>query len=92
MVDYRFSRSSWANYVVCGLEYVLVLVDGRGTGYKGRKLRNTVKNNLGFFETVDQIEAGKQSAKKPYIDKKRIGIWGWVRLFFLSLLVFLLQS
>ncbi|KAH6915679.1 dipeptidyl-peptidase [Coprinopsis sp. MPI-PUGE-AT-0042] len=77
MVDYRFSRSSWANYVVCGLEYVLVLVDGRGTGYKGRKLRNTVKNNLGFFETIDQIEAGKQWAKKPYIDKKRIGIWGW---------------
>ena len=56
---------------------MLVLVDGRGTGYKGRKLRNTVKNNLGFFETVDQIEAGKQWAKKPYIDKKRIGIWGW---------------
>jgi dipeptidyl aminopeptidase len=41
------------------LKYIVVIVDGRGTGYKGRKLRNPVKGNLGFFETVDQIEAAK---------------------------------
>ncbi|KAJ2927846.1 hypothetical protein H1R20_g9258, partial [Candolleomyces eurysporus] len=76
-IDYRWARSDWYNYLTCGLKYIVVIVDGRGTGYKGRKLRNPVKGNLGFFETVDQIEAAKEWAKKPYVDPKRIGIWGW---------------
>ncbi|KAF5341108.1 hypothetical protein D9611_005871 [Ephemerocybe angulata] len=76
-VDQRFARSDWANYVACGLKTIVVIVDGRGTGFKGRKLRNPVKGNLGFFETIDQIEAAKEWAKKTYVDRKRIGIWGW---------------
>jgi dipeptidyl aminopeptidase len=58
MVDHRFSRD-WHEYLACGLEYITVTVDGRGTGFKGRKLRNPVKNNLGFYETIDQIAAAK---------------------------------
>ncbi|KAJ3509953.1 hypothetical protein NLJ89_g4948 [Agrocybe chaxingu] len=58
LVDQRFTRD-WHHYLACAHSYVIVTVDGRGTGYKGRKLRNTVKNNLGFFETVDQIAAAK---------------------------------
>ncbi|TEB18482.1 dipeptidyl-peptidase [Coprinellus micaceus] len=76
-VDQRFNRADWANYVACGLKTIVVIVDGRGTGFKGRKLRNPVKGNLGFFETIDQIEAAKEWAKKTYVDPKRIGIWGW---------------
>ncbi|TFK19411.1 dipeptidyl-peptidase [Coprinopsis marcescibilis] len=76
-VDARFVRSQWATYLAAGLQYVVVSVDGRGTGYKGRKLRNPVKSNLGFFETIDQIEAAKQWAARSYVDSKRIGIWGW---------------
>jgi len=52
-------------------------VDGRGTGYKGRKLRNPVKGNLGFWETKDQVNAARIWAAKNYVDRKRIGIWGW---------------
>jgi len=58
MVDQRFQRD-WHEYLAVGLQYVVVTVDGRGTGYKGRKLRNPVKDNLGFWETKDQIEAAK---------------------------------
>lgn len=68
----------WHHYLACGLGYVVVVVDGRGTGYNGRKLRNPVKGNLGFWETRDQIEAARQWADKVYVDSKRIGIWGWV--------------
>ncbi|KDR80915.1 hypothetical protein GALMADRAFT_241446 [Galerina marginata CBS 339.88] len=75
-VDQRFTRD-WHEYLACGLQYITVTVDGRGTGYKGRKLRNPVKDNLGFWETKDQIEAAKAWAKKPYVDPKRIGVWGW---------------
>jgi len=76
LVDLAFHRD-WHHYVACSLQYIVVIVDGRGTGFKGRKLRNTVKGNLGFFETIDQIAAAKAWAKKPYVDPKRIGIWGW---------------
>ncbi len=58
MVDLTFGRD-WHHYVACRLQYIVVTVDGRGTGFQGRKLRNTVKGNLGFYETVDQINAAK---------------------------------
>jgi dipeptidyl-peptidase-4 len=33
--------------------------------------------NLGKWETHDQIEAAKYLATLSYVDKDRIGIWGW---------------
>jgi dipeptidyl aminopeptidase B len=77
IVEMKFNPD-WHHYLTCGLGYVVVYVDGRGTGNKGRKLRNPVKGNLGFWETRDQIEAARQWADKVYVDPKRIGIWGWV--------------
>ncbi|KAI0737309.1 dipeptidyl aminopeptidase [Daedaleopsis nitida] len=76
MVDVRYGHD-WHDYVVCELQYIVVVVDGRGTGFKGRGLRNPVKNNLGRWETVDQVNAAKIWAAKEYVDPKRIGIWGW---------------
>jgi len=76
LTDLKFSRE-WDHYLACGLQYIIVIVDGRGTGFRGRKLRNPVRNNLGYFETIDQINAAKLWAAKNYVDPKRIGIWGW---------------
>ncbi|KAI9510550.1 dipeptidyl aminopeptidase [Russula earlei] len=67
----------WHAYLACSLQYVIVTVDGRGTGYKGRALRNPVKGNLGFWEVRDQVNAARVWATKNYIDPKRVGIWGW---------------
>ncbi|KAF7303130.1 hypothetical protein MKEN_01276700 [Mycena kentingensis (nom. inval.)] len=77
MVDLSFNRGDWHEYLACGHSYVVVTVDGRGTGFKGRKLRNPVKGNLGFWETKDQVAAARIWAAKDYVDPKRIGIWGW---------------
>ncbi|KAI0351315.1 dipeptidyl aminopeptidase [Trametes cingulata] len=76
LVDVRFQHD-WHTYVVSELQYIVVIVDGRGTGFRGRALRNPVKNNLGRWETVDQVNAAKIWAAKEYVDPKRIGIWGW---------------
>ena len=76
MVDGRCGHD-WHDYLVAELQYIVVVVDGRGTGFRGRALRNPVKNNLGRWETVDQIAAAKVWAAKEYVDPKRIGIWGW---------------
>lgn len=58
MVNHEFVHD-WHDFLACAREYVIVVVDGRGTGFKGRKLRNPVKDNLGYYETIDQINAAK---------------------------------
>ena len=68
LTDLKFNRD-WDHYVACGLQYIVVIVDGRGTGYKGRKLRNPVRNNLGYFETRDQINAAK-SVDWPIVSRQ----------------------
>ncbi|MBJ6366487.1 S9 family peptidase [Snuella sedimenti] len=57
--------------------YVIVCVDGRGTGYKGAAFKKMTQLQLGKYELEDQIEAAKQLGDLPYIDASRIGIWGW---------------
>ncbi|WWC91210.1 uncharacterized protein L201_006152 [Kwoniella dendrophila CBS 6074] len=76
MVHNRFERD-WHTYLVTTLKYIVVVVDGRGTGFKGRQLRNPVIDDLGHWEVVDQINAAKEMVKRGYVDRKRIGIWGW---------------
>ncbi|GAA5916914.1 hypothetical protein JCM5296_000616 [Sporobolomyces johnsonii] len=76
MVTTRWQRD-WQQYVSSTLGYVVVRVDPRGTGFKGRGHRMPVRNRLGELETADVIEAARQWAELPYIDEKRVGIWGW---------------
>ncbi len=57
--------------------YIVVCVDGRGTGYKGVEFKKVTQNELGKYEVEDQIAAAKKLGERPYIDASRIGIWGW---------------
>ncbi|WP_225035098.1 S9 family peptidase [Winogradskyella sp. SM1960] len=57
--------------------YIVVCIDGRGTGYKGSDFKKVTQNELGKYEVEDQIEAAKQLGKLDHIDESRIGIWGW---------------
>ncbi|WP_040756140.1 S9 family peptidase [Winogradskyella psychrotolerans] len=57
--------------------YIVVCIDGRGTGFKGADFKKLTQNELGKYEVEDQIEAAKQLGKRDYIDAERIGIWGW---------------
>ncbi len=57
--------------------YIVATVDGRGTGYKGAAFKKVTQNELGKYELEDQIAAAKLFGSYNYIDKDRIGIWGW---------------
>lgn len=57
--------------------YVIFVMDGRGTGGRGRDFRHIVYKDLGHWEINDLIEGAKYLATVPYIDATRIGIWGW---------------
>ncbi|WP_317167453.1 S9 family peptidase [Arenibacter sp. 6A1] len=57
--------------------YIVVCVDGRGTGFKGRDFKKVTYKELGKYEVQDQIDAAKQLSELPYVDESRTGIWGW---------------
>jgi len=57
--------------------YVIVCADGIGTGGRGREFKNKTYLNLGKYESDDQIYIGKYMAAQTFVDKARIGIWGW---------------
>ncbi|QNK76411.1 S9 family peptidase [Winogradskyella sp. PAMC22761] len=57
--------------------YIIVCIDGRGTGFKGADFKKVTQNELGKYEVEDQIAAAKQLGQLDYIDASRIGIWGW---------------
>lgn len=57
--------------------YLFVMVDGRGSGFRGRDFMKMVYQDLGHWEVNDQIEAAKWLKTLPYVDPRRIGIWGW---------------
>lgn len=57
--------------------YVVVCVDGRGTGGRGRSFCDIVYKRLGHYETIDQIAAARYAAALPYADPDRIAIFGW---------------
>ena len=57
--------------------YITVCVDGRGTGFKGAAFKKCTQNELGKLEVEDQIDAAKVIANYSYVDKTRIGIFGW---------------
>ncbi len=57
--------------------YIVVSVDGRGTGGKGVAFKKCIYRELGKYEIEDQIAAGKWLGKQAYIDKDRIGMFGW---------------
>jgi len=57
--------------------YIVACVDGRGTGYKGAEFKKCTYKELGKFEVEDQIDAAKLIGNYSYVDKSRIGIFGW---------------
>ena len=57
--------------------YIVAVVDTRGTGYRGEEFKKLTYKQLGKYETEDLIATGKYLAGLPFIDAKRVGVWGW---------------
>lgn len=57
--------------------FILVCVDGRGTGARGADFEKCTYMRLGDLESKDQVETALYLGTLPYVDKDNIGIWGW---------------
>lgn len=76
-VSNAMSGNYWWHQYLCQQGYMVVSVDNRGTGARGREFRTQTYGQLGNLETKDQIEGARWLAKQAYVDADRIGIWGW---------------
>ena len=57
--------------------FIVVSVDGRGTGGRGADFEKCTYLKIGDLESKDQVEAALYLGSMPFVDKDRIGIWGW---------------
>ncbi|MFH6603516.1 S9 family peptidase [Maribacter algicola] len=71
------AANDYWHQMLAQMGYIIVCVDGRGTGLKGRDFKKVTYLNLVKYETEDQISAAKKLSELPYIDEERTGIWGW---------------
>jgi dipeptidyl-peptidase-4 len=56
---------------------IIASVDNRGTGFRGEEFKKMTYLQLGYYETIDQVETSNYLGTLPYVDPNRIGIWGW---------------
>ena len=65
------------DYYLAQKGYIVVTVDGRGTGARGAEFEKCTYLKLGDLESKDQVEAALWLGRQPFVDAARIGIWGW---------------
>ncbi|CVK16305.1 dipeptidyl-peptidase-4 [Apibacter mensalis] len=67
----------WWHQMLAQEGYIIVSVDGRGTGGRGGNFKKLTYKQLGKLELEDQIAAAKWLQTQSFVDANRIGIWGW---------------
>ncbi len=74
--SYGYSDYYWY-HMLAQKGYVVFCFDGRGTGGRGAEFKKQTYKDLGRMECEDAIEAAKWLGQQSWVDKDRIGIWGW---------------
>ena len=74
--SYGYSDYYWY-HMLAQQGYVVFCFDGRGTGGRGAAFKKQTYKDLGRMECEDAIEAARWLGRQSWVDKERIGIWGW---------------
>jgi dipeptidyl-peptidase 4 len=74
--------NTWDNtdgwlHMLAQMGYIVVCADNRGTDGRGEAFRKATYMQLGKLETEDQINVARYLGNLPFVDKSRIGIFGW---------------
>ncbi|MEE8447488.1 MAG: S9 family peptidase [Gemmatimonadota bacterium] len=85
------SRYLW-HQLLAQRGFIIVSVDNRGTGGRGRDFKKQTYLHLGELETADQLAAARQLGALPVVDPSRIGIWGWSYGAYMTLLSIFLSE
>lgn len=92
---YQNVTNSWPSPMhqwVANQGFITVQIDNRGGGARGADFKHRVYKQLGKWEANDFVEGAKFLATLPYVDKDRIGIWGWSYGGYMSALTMMLGT
>lgn len=78
-VQDRWSGNDLWDYFLSQQGYIIISVDNRGTKVpRGREWKESIYKKIGIVASFDQAAAARYIIQKwDFIDKDRIGIWGW---------------
>ena len=81
VVPRTFVPLDWAGALraqaLAQLGFVVFMVDGRGSGMRGKKFQDVIYRNWGRHEIPDHVAALRQVAEtRRYMDLSRVGIFG----------------
>ena len=76
-VTNRYGTVSLWHQMLAENGFIVVSVDNTGTGFRGEEFKKKTYLQLGKLEIEDQIDAAKYLGTLSYVDKNRIGHWGW---------------
>ncbi|MCA3255583.1 MAG: S9 family peptidase [Alphaproteobacteria bacterium] len=67
LVDQYFARKGW----------VVFSVDNRGSPNRGKRFEDALHRAMGGVEVADQLAALDWLTAQPFVDAKRVGVYGW---------------
>jgi dipeptidyl-peptidase-4 len=73
----RFGAVSTWHQLLAQKGFIVVSIDNTGTGYRGEEFKKKTYLQLGKLEIEDQIDAAIFLGQQPWVDKNKIGHWGW---------------
>ena len=57
--------------------YVVFQLDNRGTAFRGAAFQSPIQGRLGEIEAADQVLGARWLGSQDFVDRSRIGVWGW---------------
>ncbi|KAL3311376.1 Inactive dipeptidyl peptidase 10, partial [Cichlidogyrus casuarinus] len=77
-VNAKTYKPDWRDYMATRLSTIVIMIDGRGTGGRGRAFETSIYKHLGDYEISDQLEAVKVFAQNnKFVNQSQIGAFGW---------------
>jgi dipeptidyl-peptidase-4 len=67
----------WWQYYLAEEGYIVLTIDNRGSDNRGKAFEDIIHRQLGITETADQMKGIEYIQSLPYVDKERIGVFGW---------------
>ncbi|WP_266180102.1 S9 family peptidase [Dyella humicola] len=72
--------NAWGDYFnqyMANQGFVVFTLDNRGMARRGRKFEDPIYQQLGAVEVEDQLAGIHWLKSQPWVDPKRIGVFGW---------------
>ena len=74
--SWHWSSRGWETYMA-QKGYIMFILDGRGSEWRGRNFEQATFRQLGTVECQDQYKGVEYLLSLPYVDKDRMGVHGW---------------